>query len=105
MPRTVITLADLYENKLNVDMKSLIWYKDPVSQFSTARLSLFGNVVNLGFGNHSLTTREVEYRIGDSYQLANFYDKPLIIEIVNSNDGKQGGQVVGYCQLDPRVIT
>lgn len=50
MPRTVITLADLYEFKLNVDMEAQIWYKDPVSQFSTARLSLFGNVVNLGFG-------------------------------------------------------
>lgn len=57
MPRTVITLADIYEYKLVVDMKSLIWYKEPVSSFSTARLSLFGNVVNLGFGNNSLTTR------------------------------------------------
>ena len=49
--------------------------------------------------------REVEFRIADSYQLANFYEKPIIVEIVNGNDGDQGGKVVGYCQLDPRVIS
>jgi hypothetical protein len=57
MPKTIIALADLYEYKLVVDMKSLIWYKEPISQFSTARLSLFGKAVNLGFGNHGLTNK------------------------------------------------
>lgn len=47
----------------------------------------------------------MEFRIADSYQLGSFYEKPIIVEIVNGNDGNQGGKIVGYCQLDPRVIS
>lgn len=104
--KTVVPSRGLYEYKLSVNMKSLIWYKQPVSQFSTARISLFGKTVNLGFGNQSISgVREAEFQIADSFQLANFYEKPIIVEIVNSNDGRDGGQVVAYCQLDPRVIS
>ena len=106
MPKTVISLSDIYEYKLNIYTKSLIWYKEPISQFSTARLRLFNRTINLGFGNQSvLGVKEAEIHIGDSLQLAAFYEKPIIVELVNSNDGKQGGEIVGYCQLDPRVIT
>lgn len=66
---------------------------------------MFGRSVNLGFGNQGLGTREVEFQIEDSFQLAGFYEKPILVEIVNGNDGKDGGQVVGYCQLDPRTIS
>lgn len=47
----------------------------------------------------------MEFRIADSYQLGSFYEKPIIVEIINGNDGNQGGKIVGYCQLDPRVIS
>ena len=54
MPKTVISLSDIYEYKLNIYTKSLIWYKEPISQFSTARLRLFNRTINLGFGNQSV---------------------------------------------------
>lgn len=54
MVKTVVNLAEVYEYKLTVSMKSLIWYREPVSQFSTARIQLFNRTINLGFGNKSI---------------------------------------------------
>lgn len=53
MPKTVISLSEIYEFKLTIHMRSLIWYKAPISQFSTARINLFGKTANLGFGNQT----------------------------------------------------
>lgn len=38
MGKTIINLSEIYEYKLTISMKSLIWYREPVSQFSTARI-------------------------------------------------------------------
>jgi hypothetical protein len=47
----------------------------------------------------------VEFQIADSLQLSTIYNKPIIVEVVNSNDGENGGEVVAYAQLDPRLIS
>jgi len=60
--------------------------------------------VNVGFGNQtSLGIKEVEYQIRDSLQLQNFYKQKIIIEIVNMSENEE--QVVGYCELDPKIVT
>jgi hypothetical protein len=46
----------------------------------------------------------VEYQIENSQQLSLFYNKPVIVYLINYNKNNEE-EVVGYCQLDPRLIT